>query len=346
MIQLSIFSFFLTVLLIRIFSLVFQRVQILDTPEIYGHQRAPLPYGMGIVLFLSLVIGALVFIPLSSKLLAVIIAALIITSVSFLDDRYKLSPFLRLGVQILCAAFLAFSGIIVPAISNPFGDPIVLDSFLLYGYAPLAILVAIFWITFVMNAMNWLDGVPGMVSGISAITCLIVFLLTLEKDLHIIDQSTLSLMALLIGFSSLAFWVYDFPPPKVLMGDTGTMFLGFLLALMALFAGAKFATIFIVLAIPLFDALWTIGRRIAKKKSPFKGDFEHFHHELLRSGFSERAVNGIYYLISIVFGLSALYLNSLGKFFALVGLFALLVIFRFSLKKRTSFSTSSSHLDP
>jgi len=145
-------------------------------------------------------------------------------------------------------------------------------------------------------------------------------------------------MALIIAGASFAFLLFDFPKPKVLMGDSGTMFLGLMIAVMAIFSGGKLATAFIVLAIPILDAAWTILRRLLQKKSPFKGDFQHFHHELMRAGLSERQVNLFYYAISLGFGFTALYLQSLGKLIAIIILFVLMVLVRLFLldKKQTS----------
>jgi UDP-N-acetylmuramyl pentapeptide phosphotransferase/UDP-N-acetylglucosamine-1-phosphate transferase len=193
---------------------------------------------------------------------------------------------------------------------------------------PIAFLFAILWIVFVTNAMNWLDGSPGIVSGTSAIASLVIYFLAAEKNLHVIDQSTLSIMALIIAGASIAFLLFDFPKPRVLMGDSGTMFLGFLISIMAIFNGAKFATVFIVLGIPILDALWTIGRRLLSGKSPFRGDFQHLHHDLLRAGLTERQVNLVYYSVSFGFGLVSLFLHSFGKLIAISALLILITAIR------------------
>ena len=115
------------------------------------------------------------------------------------------------------------------------------------------------------------------------------------------------------------------------MGDSGTMFLGLMIATMALFSGGKLATAFIVLAFPILDAVWTIIRRIYRKQSPFKGDFQHFHHELMDAGLSERQVNIFFYTISLGFGYAALYLESFGKLIAILILFSIMFSVRIAL---------------
>jgi UDP-GlcNAc:undecaprenyl-phosphate GlcNAc-1-phosphate transferase len=293
------------------------------------------------------------FLNMNTQLISLFVAATGITIMAFIDDWRNFSPFTRFGIQILLAGVVVFSGTYAPAISNPFGNPIVLDTLqwqvsiglLAITVIPLAFLFAIIWIVFVTNAMNWLDGSPGIVSGTSAIAALTIYFLSSAKNLHVIDQSTLAGISLIIAGAAIAFLFFDFPKPRVLMGDSGTMFLGFLIAVMAIFSGAKFATVFIVLGIPLLDAIWTIGRRIIKGKSPFRGDFQHLHHDLLKAGLTEPQVNLLYFAVSLFFGITALFLHSFGKLVAITILFAIMLILRIVLQRRF-FSISSSHPDP
>lgn len=330
------YSFALTFLLLILGYWSFRKLGWLDKPHLYGYQRSPVPYGLGIVFFLNFFVLSLFFLEIDPKLLALFVAGGLLTFTSFIDDRIKLSPYLRFVVQIVCAGLVVLAGTSVPAITNPFGDPFILDSIQwVFSWGnfelviiPLAQIVAMLWIVFVINAMNWLDGAPGIVSGITSIACIVIYLLATMSDLHVIDQSTLSNLSIIIGASAFAFLFFDFPSPKVLMGDSGTMFLGLMIAVMAIFSGGKFATAFIVLAIPILDAGWTIVRRILQGKSPFKGDFQHFHHELLHAGLSERQVNLFYFAISLSFGYAALYLQSMGKLIAIVILFSLMVMVR------------------
>lgn len=338
----ALYSLLLTVGLIVVGQHFFRQMGWLDKPHLYGYSRKPIPYGIGIVFFLTFLILGMVFINPSPELTALFIAGALLTLTCFLDDRFHLPALPRFLVQILCAALVVLAGVGVPAIPNPFGDPIVLDSIqwtLEFGtysllIEPWANLVAILWIVFVINAMNWLDGSPGIVSGISTIACAVLYLLATMNDLHVIDQEQLSTMALIVGGSTFAFLLFDFPKPKVLMGDSGSMFLGLMIAVMAIFSGGKLATAFIVLAFPILDAVWTILRRILKGQSPLKGDFQHFHHELMRAGLSQRQVNLFYYAVSFGFGVIALYLQSFGKLLAMLFLLALMVVIRAQLNLR------------
>lgn len=327
--SLGLLSFALTFVLLMGCYWLFRKLKWLDKPYLFGYQRPAVPYGLGLVFFLNFLILSLLYLQLDTKFIALLVSGGILTATCFLDDRIKLPAAPRFIIQLFCASIIVFAGVSVPAITNPFGDPFVLDAvrWEVFGLTivPIAQLIAILWIVFVVNAMNWLDGAPGIVSGISTIACMVIYFLATMSDLHVIDQSTLSNLGLIIGASAFAFLFFDFPEPKVLMGDSGTMFLGLMIAVMAIFSGGKFATAFIVLAIPILDAAWTIVRRILKKQSPFKGDFQHFHHELLRAGLSERQVNLFYFSVSLSFGYAALYLQSFGKLIAILILFALMV---------------------
>ena len=336
-------SLLLSFLFVLLGSFLFKRWGWMDKPHLYGHQRAPVPYGMGIVLAVVFIIASLFFIDLSTKLVGLMSASLILSLVCFWDDRKKLPATFRLLVQISCAAIVVLSGVGVPAITNPLGSPFVLDAWewttniagTKLTIHPLADLVAMLWIVFVINAMNWLDGSPGIVSGVSAIASFVLYLLATMTELHVIDQGELAVMATIIASASLVFLFFEFPPPKLLMGDSGTMFLGMIIATMAIYSGGKLATAFIVLAFPILDAVWTILRRIINKQSPFKGDFQHFHHELMRFGLSQKQVGLFYFAVSLGFGFAALYLKSSGKLIAIMLLFLLMAAIRIFLLQQS-----------
>ena len=131
-----------------------------------------------------------------------------------------------------------------------------------------------------VNAFNWVDGVPGMASSIAFVSSLILFLLSIRPGFHYLDQTLAITLSIIIMALSIGFLVFDFPKPRMIMGDTGSMFLGFLLAVTALISGGKIATTILVLGFPILDFAWVILRRIRKGQSPFKGDLMHFHHRL------------------------------------------------------------------
>lgn len=317
----------------------FPKIGLLDRPERYGHARPPIPYPGGLAL-VAVVLGMMGFcLEWTPLVLAVLWASGLLAFVSFLDDRIGLSPYFRFGVQILVGLILVVGGLGVHSITNPFGGSISLDTVMIplsWGGWHLSLslfsgLLTLAWVLAMVNAFNWIDGVPGMASSMSAVTAFILLLLSVRPDFHYVDQSlSISLSVILFG-ASVAFLFFNFPKPRMLMGDTGSMFLGLLLAVTALISGGKIATTALVLGFPLVDFVWVIFRRLLKGQSPFKGDLWHFHHRLQKVGYSDRSIVILFTLASLTFGLLALLLHTEGKLFALAGIVTLMVILAFSL---------------
>lgn len=315
-------AFVLTLLLGVLVLWIFPRIGLLDRPEKYGLKRRPLPYPGGVILLVSFVVLALILVPLSKALMGIVLGAVLLVGVSFWDDLKGVSPWWRLLVQLMAGGILVYSGTAITYVNSPFGGGIDL-----MVWAGLPFIATLIWVVLFTNTVNWLDGIPGLASGVSTIGFLVIFLLSIRPDFHVIDQSQLIILSLILLGASLAFWFFDFPSPKILLGDSGSMFLGYMLAVMAIFAGGKLATAFLVLGVPLLDAFWVILRRIWQRKSPLKGDFGHFHHRLLKAGLKTRSALIILYFICAMFGGIALFLNSWQKLVAigiLLGVMALI----------------------
>ncbi|KKU80356.1 MAG: Glycosyl transferase family 4 [Candidatus Peregrinibacteria bacterium GW2011_GWA2_47_7] len=324
------FSFLFTLVGTLTALALFPRLKLLDHPELHGLDRAPIPYSGGLVLFFSFLFSTLIFIDLSKQVVAVIFAALLIAFVSFLDDRFFLSPFLRLGAQFLAGVIVVLGGIGIRSITNPFGQPIVLDAIRVEMFGAevwlLSAAVIILWLILMMNVMNWLDGIAGLTSGVGVIASLVLFVLSVQ-GFHTVDQTTIVIFSISLAASLLAFWFFDFWPPKILMGDTGSMLVGFLLGVFAVFSGGKLATVLLIMGFPVLDALWIIARRIFSGRSPFRGDLKHFHHRLLRVGLSPRRALIFNYVLCALFGAIALFMDSAQqKALALVFLFACMIV--------------------
>ena len=329
-------SFVSTLVLTLITLKLFPFLKLLDQPKKYGLTRKPIPYGTGVILYVNFLIITLFFLPLSTQVIGMIIGASILVFTGLLDDFFDLSPLIRLVIQFIAAIIIIFSGLEVFTITNPFGGTIPLDTWHLILTGSISISIAsalflIFWIIGMINTVNFLDGVPGLASGITVIAGIVLFLLAIRPDFHVVDQKSFALLVGTFTASVAVIWAFEFPPPKLLIGDTGSTFLGFMLALFAIFSGAKIATAFIVMGFPIFDLFMTVVRRIFQKRSPLKGDKQHLHHDLLRAGFSPRETVFIIYTLSALFGLSALYLNSLQKFIAIFLIFTIMAILKISL---------------
>lgn len=321
----------------------FPQLGLLDNPKKYGLKRAPIPYYGGLAIFIAFVVSVLTFLPLTREVLGLLAGAILLTTVAFLDDAFDLPPFLRLSFQIIAAGMLVIAGVGITHLTNPFGgfgglttsgafDLAAIDWNVgsLFGseyhITLFADLFTVLWVVLLINSLNWLDGVPGLSSGIAGLAALVIFFLAAREGYHYFDQSAVIALAAILAGCAFAFTLFNFPPPRILLGDSGSMLLGFVLAALAIFSGGKVATAALVLGFPLLDAAWVILRRILSGQSPFRGDYGHLHHRLLAAGFSERKTVLAVYFASAAFGAIALFIdNSFGKLLALGGLFVVML---------------------
>lgn len=315
--------------LVRLVLWLFPRVGLMDRPHKYGLKRKPIPYYAGLVILVSLVFGILCWLKLDTRLLFLLGGALVVVAVSFLDDFRGISPYLRLLVQVGVSAGMFFGGISVFALPNPFGPEIGLMTVTVGGVAVLSLVATVLWYVLIMNTMNWIDGLNGLPSGVSAIAFATIFFLSIKPGFHAIDQTVVAVIGLVMAVTMLIFWFYDFYPAKILMGDTGSMLLGFLLASMAIYSGGKLATASLALGFPILDAIWVIGRRLMSGKSPFRGDLMHFHHRLIHAGLTVRQALWVIYGLCAVFGAMALVLDHGQKVWALIGLLTVMAVVGF-----------------
>lgn len=319
--QPAIFAFLLTIIFVVLALKLFPKLKLMDRPQRYGLSRAPIPYYGGLTIFLAFLIAVTVFVPLTKAVLALIIAGSIIVIIGFLDDFLNLSPFIRLFFQFVAAFILVFGGIGILSINLPFFGVLVLGKF--------TVLFTILWVMAIVNTMNFVDGVSGLSSGVSFIAGLTIFALSIHPGLHEnpASQIPVAMIALILAAISFAFLFFDFPRPKILMGDTGSTFLGFVIATLAIFSGGKVATAFLVLGIPILDMIWVVLRRTFAGQKFWKGDLKHLHHRLLEIGFSQKQVVLSYLFVTAFFGISAVTLvSSQQKLFMLIALVVMMLI--------------------
>jgi UDP-GlcNAc:undecaprenyl-phosphate GlcNAc-1-phosphate transferase len=353
----AVFSFFLTVLFLISVHKIFPKLGFMDNPKKWGFKRDPIPYSVGIVVVIAFVVSVVTFVPVDFSLIMILGSAFLISVVGFIDDRIGLKPITRLFFQFLAGVFLVLSGVKLLSINFPFFWEIPFDQIQIYGFYLFSSLFLIFWTMLLINAMNFLDGIPGLNSTVTAIASFTIFFLSVHPGIHAnpSGQIVTSYLSLKLGFSALALLCFDFPKPSVLMGDSGSTFFGFMLAVLSVLSGGKIATAFLVLGLPLLDLLWVVIRRTLEGKKFWQGDLYHLHHRFLYYGFSERQVVMIYGGISFLFGIFALlFVNASQKFFLLLGLLFLMGFLAFVLvfgkkfvkKKNGSGKTSDSQEKP
>lgn len=265
---------------------------------------------------------------------------LIIIVGGFLDDKYSLPPRYQIIFPLLAILSVIIGGVEIAKITNPFGGFFDLNS--LFFISPLLIAI---WLMGLMYTTKLLDGVDGLVSGLGTIGALIIFLFTLSTRYY---QPDLSFAAILLAGAISGFLIFNFNPAKIFLGEGGSLLIGYLLGVLAIISGGKIAIALLVMGIPILDVVWTIIRRLLKGKNPFRfADREHLHHRFLALGLSQRQTVLIFYCLSLVFGLSGLFLQSRGKLFALLiilGIMFFLIVLFWRLDRRTKSLLSSESL--
>jgi UDP-GlcNAc:undecaprenyl-phosphate GlcNAc-1-phosphate transferase len=321
------FAAFLTTIMATPIALLFlKKYNVIDDPKKHKHpailHKKPIPRGGGIPFFLGVLIPCLIFLPLTQTIVAMLIAGFASLFIGVIDDKFDLSPYLRFLVNIGCAIFVVFMGASIPFITNPFGGILYLNSIGIpfLGTIPvtfLSDLIAVIWIVWVMNMLNWSKGVDGQMPGIVAISALVIGVLSLRfSPLDQTSQVAATLSFILAG-ASLGFLVFNFYPAKIFPGYGATA-IYLMLAVASILSGAKLATAILVMGVPMIDGLFTIFRRIASGKSPFWHDKKHLHHLLLNLGLGQRRVALFYWVVSAILGALSLVLSSKGKLFAII----------------------------
>jgi UDP-GlcNAc:undecaprenyl-phosphate GlcNAc-1-phosphate transferase len=263
--------------------------------------KKPMPLMGGLAIYISVIVTSLLFLPIDKTLISIIIGGSIICISGIIDDIKDLSPRAKLVFQIIAAIVLILGDVKIDAITNPFTKTSKLIELGIFS-----IPITIFWVVGITNTLNLIDGLDGLAAGVAMIASL-SFLFVAGKFNYI----PVMIMSSIIAGSCLGFLPYNFNPAKIFMGDTGALFLGFMLASLSIEGVMKsVATIavvvpIIILGVPIFDTTFAIFRRLLNGKSIAEADKGHLHHRLLKMGYSQKKTVLILYSISAVFGLCA-----------------------------------------
>ncbi|BDH60775.1 undecaprenyl-phosphate alpha-N-acetylglucosaminyl 1-phosphate transferase [Lysinibacillus sp. PLM2] len=292
-------AFFASILLTPLVKRLAFRIGAVDAPNYRKVHSRIMPRLGGLAIFLSFLIGLLILRPDSQYIVAIVIGATLIIITGVLDDMYEISAKAKMLGQLAAAGIIVFyGGIQIEFITLPFGGE------LEFGF--LSIPVTILWIIGITNAINLIDGLDGLAAGVSTIA-----LITLSVMAFIMADFFVLAVAALLACSTIGFLFYNFHPAKIFMGDTGALFLGFMIAVLSLL-GFKNITMVsfiipvIMLGVPISDTFFAIVRRVRNKQKWSDPDKSHLHHRLIDIGFSHRQTVLIIYGIAAMFGLFAI----------------------------------------
>ena len=291
--------------------------------------ESPLPRLGGVAIFLAFSLSMSVWLGLSlifprlvdglapTTLLRIYVPSCLIFCLGIYDDLYGAGPYLKFAVQAIAAAMLFAGGMRI------LGLPVLFGQHTLPWF--IGLLLTVLWVVAITNAFNLIDGLDGLAAGSALFSTMVFFIVSL------VTHSWLgSLMSVTLAGAILGFLRFNFNPATIFLGDSGSLFIGFMLSALAL-AGAQKAPTFVAVAIPvvsfglpILETLLSILRRLISGRPIFTADREHIHHKLLQMGFSHRQVVIVLYLVSAIFAMLSLFLlwptgSTLGLVLAVVG---------------------------
>ena len=267
--------------------------------------KKPMPLIGGLAIAIGVFIGMLIFTPIDTTTISIVLGGSVILIAGIIDDIRELSPRYKMLFQLLAGIILIIGGVKVDFITNPFAQ----GSGIIY-LNWLSIPITLFWVVGITNTLNFIDGLDGLSAGVAMISSLSLMIVAAR-----FGQSTVVILAALVAGACLGFLPFNFNPAKIFMGDTGAMFLGFMLAAISIegvmksVAAIAVIAPIIILGVPIFDTTFAIFRRLLNGQSVSTADKGHLHHRLLNRGFSQKKAVLILYAMSALFGIFAVLIS-------------------------------------
>lgn len=310
------------------------RVGAVDHPNSRRINQKPMPSSGGLAILIAFLISSLFFMPSTlpphpggltyfDYIWPVVLGAVVVAITGFIDDIYELRPIWKLSGIILAAIIVyAFTDFHFDSFKVPFGGSLI-------NFNPwLTFFFTMIWIIGITNAVNFLDGLDGLVSGVALIT---LFTLGLVSNFFLYDTDIFLTLTIFVLMAAIAgFFPYNSHPAIIYLGDTGSLFIGFMIAVLSL-QGLKNATAVavvspvLILGVPIVDTGTAILRRQLDGQKFYEPDRMHLHHRFLALGFTHRGAVYMVYALSSLFSLSALLLNMSNRFGGVLLMFGVLL---------------------
>lgn len=285
--------------------------------------------GIAMVVAFALVLFIHPSLVITKQILGLITGSALVLLFGFWDDIIELSWKTQVFFQASLAMILFIFGIRIVSLPNPFGG---IWTFPSEGFVIPIFGMLFIWLFLTMNAMNLLDGLDGLCGSVTFVTLMTIFFLSLKPE---VNQPPIAIVAIIGAGAVAGFLVLNAPPAKILAGTVGSMFLGFLVAVLAVIAGTKIATALLVLSIPIADAVWVVGQRIRAGVPIFRPDRRHLHYRLRDLGWSERKIMGAFTVVTSFIAFIALNTQAVGKLFAIIMVLAIVFVFLFVVERLT-----------
>ena len=289
-----------------------------DKPDKRKVHTQVMPRLGGLAIYLATMLAIVCSMPITRDLLGILLGGTWIVIVGVLDDKYSLPARVKLAGQVIAAVILVAFDVKIEWLNNPFGGYFYLEY--------LSIPFTVFWVISFINVVNLIDGLDGLAAGVSGIASITVILVAVHQGYFPVATLTAALAGGIIGFIH-----YNFNPATIFMGDTGSMFIGYMLAAISIFGAVKSAATIalivpaIALGLPIMDTAFAILRRYSNGRPIFQPDKGDLHHRLLAMGLSQRQAVLLMYGISIVLCLAAFVLAEANVYVAAVVIVLILV---------------------
>nr|WP_206085057.1 MraY family glycosyltransferase [Megasphaera hexanoica] len=317
------------------------KVGAVDRPNARKVHTHVIPRLGGLAIYIGFLAGVLYSMPMNHEMLGLLLGCTAIVCVGIWDDICNIPAKVKLVGQILSAAIPVVFGIQIEWLTNPFGDLIILPEVV-------AIPLTIFWIIGFTNTVNLIDGLDGLAAGVSFIASISMFLMAVSMNQYLPAMIIISMAGAALGFLQ-----YNFNPAKIFMGDTGSMLLGYTMAVTAVLGLVKTAATIalvvpvIALGLPILDTLFAIIRRKMSGVPIFTPDKGHLHHRLLALGMSQKQAVLIMYCVSIVLGIVAIFVANVNYKTGILTVAVVLAVIIYSAKRIGILhkTTNSTHKD-
>ncbi|MEG2670406.1 MAG: MraY family glycosyltransferase, partial [Oscillospiraceae bacterium] len=281
------------------------KINAIDVPKDARRvHKKPIPLIGGLAIFYGFIVSVLCFATIDIVTMGILLGCVVIVTVGVIDDMNNMKAIVKLLCQILAAAIVIKCGVRIEHFANPLSGWVGPPYIILNYWVSCA--VTLVWIVGVTNAVNLIDGLDGLAVGVSSIASMSLLALTLLSD-----NLNVAIITAAVAGAGIGFLPYNFNPAKIFMGDTGALFLGFILACISvegflkMSAVISFAIPILILGLPIFDTLFAITRRVATGRSIMSPDRGHLHHRLLDMGFSQKRVVAILYTLTAALCLTA-----------------------------------------
>ena len=318
-------------------GVLMRRWKVVDRPQASTRKihRRPIPLGGGWAIFVVFFAGLALLWHYEPHIqtflapgaaLAFFLGAAVLMIGGFWDDKFILRPRQQIIFPLLAAVLVVAGGIGPAVLTNPFGGTLALSDWR-FNFFDLALTAAngvtFVWLMGLMFTTKFLDGLDGLVAGVVGIGAIILYFLTQQPAWY---QPELGHIILVLAGACVGFLIWNFHPAKIFLGEGGSLLVGYLMGVLAVLAGGKIMTAFLVLGLPALDVLRVIVRRWQKHKPIFAGDREHLHFQLLAAGLTQRQAVLLLYAIAAAFGVSGLVLQNVHKLLALAALLVVMLL--------------------